>query len=155
MDRTTRRLGIALAISVGINLFLVGGIASHLLRAPSSRPPPPDGGHFLFRSSERLSDPGRAKVRTIMRRHRSDLAPRRKAMREARKDVQAALGTEPFDRARLDRGLEQLRKETSRAQRELHTALGEAAEQLNSEDRKHLGEAMARFRGAGGPPRRR
>lgn len=155
MDRTTRRLGLALAISVGINLFVVGAATSHWLRRSEGPAPVRDGGRFLFRSTERLSEPGRAKVRSIMKRHRSDLAPRRRAMRQAQKDVQAALGAEPFDRARLDRGLEQLRKETSRAQRELHTALGEAAAQLGPEDRKHLAEAMATFRRPGGAPRRR
>jgi len=156
MQNLTKRLGIALALSVGINLFLVGAITTHLLRRPPTGPPmrDRDGGQFLFRATEGMSPEGRSTVRAIMKRHRSGLMPRRKAMRQARRDVQTALEKEPFDRALLKRNLARLRGETSSAQEELHEAMSEAAGNMSAADRKELTRSMARYRGPGRRPQR-
>ena len=129
---------------MGLNLFLVGAVTTHLLRAERRQAAERDV-PFLFRAGQGLNASGRSHLHQVVKRHRPDLLPRRQAMRQARRDVQAALASEPFDRQALNQKLAKLREETTKSQTALHAALSEVAVELTPTERKHMAEASGRF----------
>lgn len=130
MTPLAKRLSIALAVSVALNLLL-GGILV---------------GGRAFRKSHRIErdvpalHPEHLERRTALR--DLDLGPgfqeKRRAIAEARKTARAALEKEPFDRAGLESALATLRKETVASQEIMHRSILAAAETGSPERRKEL-----------------
>lgn len=133
---TIRRLAIALAISVALNLLFVGIWIGRAFDRHHG--PPPDRGGFGERA---LRDDG---LRELIRGSKLDLRGRRDATRAARAKVREALEREPFDRAALDESLRALRAETSSSQEALHRALADAAEKGGPEVRRRIAKAFSR-----------
>lgn len=146
---TSKKLAVILAISLGLNLFLLGVLSVGLFRGP--RPsrfdgPGPDASALL------RGGPGEhPRLHKLMGRHKPELVEQRRALRSARARVGAALEAEPFDRARLEGELANLRKETLRSQETMHRALVELAGDMPPEERKRL-PMMLGGRHRGGPP---
>ena len=146
MTPLAKRLSIALAISVAVNLLIAGIFVG---RAFHRRPPPPEHDKSAL---HRESDGRRAPLRGLYREHGDELRDKRRAIGEARRTARAALEAEPFDRAALERALEALRKETGASQEIMHKAIVEAASKGSPEERKKLGFAIDRTAlGADGP----
>ena len=147
MTPLTKRLVVALSLSVGLNLFLVGLGTAHLLgrRHRVARP------RALFGL-----DDGNPQLRQRYRSYREKLRPHRKTLRKSRKAVRQAVSAEPFDREALERSLAQLRSDSDRSQQALHAALVELASDLDASQRKRLGRSFMRGRrpfGRRGPGR--
>jgi uncharacterized membrane protein len=137
MTPLAKRLSIALAISIALNLLLAGILVGRALH----RPPPPEREFPAMRGD---GYGRRAPLRGLFREHGAELGEKRRAIAEARRTARAALEAEPFDRAALDRALEGLRKETVASQEIMHRAIGDAAEKGSPEERKRLGHALER-----------
>lgn len=134
MSGVTKRLSWALAISLGLNLFLIGFGSARWLRARSQRGAwhGASGEHGLARFLGPSMTELRAQHRELM---------------GARRAVGTALQAEPYDAQRLDQALSTLRATTSKNQQILHQRLLERAPTLTLDERREL--AKSRFvRGA-------
>ena len=146
MTKTTKRLVIALAASVAVNLFLGGFLTSRA---------------FIHRRGEHLAEPGpflgprgllgprgmanaTPEVKKVLEQHREGLREHRRRMHEARRGVAEALTTEPFERARLEQALAGARSATDASQAAMHAALLEVAATVGPEERRELAHASKR-----------
>jgi uncharacterized membrane protein len=148
MTPVTKRLAIALAISIGVNLLFAGFYLG--LRVQRSKQPPPHASvgarmHGVDRAGPR-AHPGPSR-RTFGDRH-PELKEHRQKTAAARGAVRAALEQEPFDKALLERALEGLRKETSESQTLAHRALVETAARADTQARRQMATEFE-FRGKG------
>jgi len=150
MTKTTKRLVIALAASVTLNLFLGGFLTA---RAVIGRPhdmhhagPGPFLGPRGLFGTARLAN-AQPQVKQVFERHREGLRNHRRQMHEARRGVAEALTAEPFERARLERALAGARQATDASQAAMHAALVEVAEAVGPEERRALARSTRRDRG--------
>ena len=162
---STRKLAIALAVSIGFNLFLGGAIASAWLvkrQYGGLRPSPPEGmaGDFDFRGGlAALGGEARPLAREVRREYGPRLREAGKAMHDARREVGRMLRADAIDPAELDKALAALRARSDEAQAVMHQVLMEAVANLTPDQRrKFLNAAMQRGRRGdrrsplGGPP---
>ncbi len=137
MTPLAKRLSIALAVSVTINLLLGGIMAGRAFRKPHRISVEAPALH-----SERPER--RGALRELYREHSDEFKESRRAIAEARKAARAALEKEPFDRAALEGALETLRKDTAASQEMMHRSILAAAEKGSPEKRKELAGALER-----------
>jgi uncharacterized membrane protein len=147
MTPLAKRLSIALAVSIALNLLLAGILVGRAFHRP---PHPPERETPAFRGER---DGNRAPLRKLLREQGGELKEKRRAIAEARRTAQTALEAEPFDRAALERALEALRDETVASQKIMHGAIADAATKGTPEERRKLGRSLARV-GLGGDERR-
>jgi hypothetical protein len=114
-----KRLSWALALSVGLNLFLLGFGAARVWRGRAGHRP----------ALMRLLGPPTPALRA-----------QRDELNAARRRVGDALEAEPFDRERAERALVDLRASAARGQELLHQRLLERAAQMTREQRRKLAE---------------
>jgi len=144
---TQKRLLWALLASIGVNVFLLGFVFARALgpRPPPAKnsehrgPPTPDG-VFGLDSPE---------TRRVLRERKGQLAPQRRALRDARSRVGQALEADPYVPEALEKALSDLRNRTTDMQAEVHRALVDLSSKLTPEQRRDL--ARRNLRG----PRRR
>jgi Spy/CpxP family protein refolding chaperone len=141
MSAAGKRLWIALAISLTLNLFGLGFMSARLLHGRGGHHDGPRGPFFgpggLLLDAE-LGASRDAQVRGVMERHRESLRAQRERLRDARRAVQAALASEPFDPEALTQALARLRQRTDQSQALMHAALIEIAPSLTHEQRQRL-----------------
>jgi uncharacterized membrane protein len=137
MTPLAKRLSIALAVSIALNLLLAGFWVG---RRVHGRPPPERGLPALGAEH----DGRRAPLRGLFREHGDELRDRRRAIGEARSAARETLEREPFDRGALERSLETLRKQTLASQETMHRAIVAAAEKSSPEERRKLARALDR-----------
>jgi Spy/CpxP family protein refolding chaperone len=136
MTPLAKRLALAVALSLGLNLLLGGVLVGQALQrrtqphADRGRPMP-SGMH------EKRRGPG-AFQRVVGGRH-PEFGERRRAIVESRQKVRDALSREPFDKAALEQALAELRKETEASQALAHGALVETAASATPALRSELG----------------
>jgi uncharacterized membrane protein len=149
---TTRRLTIALAVSVALNLFVAGFlVAGAVRRGFHERGTRPHHGPFFGPRGMRGADSGAERaMRRAMDHKRPAFEARGRTLREARSKVSAAFSAEPFDAKALQTAFAELRTQTAESQRILHESLVEVAPTLSAEQRRKLGKhALERERGPG------
>ena len=140
MTPIVRKLGIALAVSVAVNLFTLGFLTARGFHGARGHDGPAHGAqeqrmrrgrdaHGFGPYAAELSEARR----TAMRGHRQTIA-------EAQRAVAAALGAEPFDRAALQAALQALRARQAAAGEAAHDALVELAGKLDAPSRRALAE---------------
>jgi uncharacterized membrane protein len=139
MSRLVRNLGIALAVSVLLNAFLVGLWAGRAMKTG------------MWRAHEPAEN-DMGPMRGVWRNRDALLRPRGEAVDAARRSVREALVAEPFDPAALESALGGLRAQTDSAQLALHRALVDAARELGPDERRRLADSRWFF---GRGPRRR
>jgi Spy/CpxP family protein refolding chaperone len=158
MTPTAKRLAIALAVSVAVNLFLVGFIAVRALHGGRAHERRHHHGHFLGpRGLGRDGDPqAEQAMRRAMQRREATFRAQGDKLRATRGTVSAAFQAEPFDPQALARALAELRTQTVESQRLMHESLVEVAPALSPEQRARLARrALDREPGFGRrkPPR--
>jgi uncharacterized membrane protein len=124
-----------LAASVIVNLFFVAFGATRMLRSERREPRA-----AMFRLGRALGKDAPPEVRRAMREHMEGARPHRRALREARREVRAALEAEPFDPERLEAALAGLREHSQRAQQAMHAGLTAIAKELTPEQRRQLAQ---------------
>lgn len=150
MSTLTKRLSIALAVSIALNLFGAGFLVSRALQrrhGPGTPPATHDfvdvspfmGPHGLLGSG--VGPHAAPRVREVMRAHGEELRKGRGELRERRRAVEDALRAEPFDGAGLRTALSGLRTSTNAAQERMHAALVDLAKTLSPEERRALAGA--------------
>ena len=162
---STRKLAIVLAVSIGLNLFLGGAIASAWLvkrQYAGMRPPPTAGmpGDFDFRGGlAALGGEARPLAREIRQEYGPRLREAGKAMHDARREAGRMLRADDVDPGELEKALAAVRGRSDEAQAVMHEVLMEAMTKLTPDQRRtFLKAAMQRGpRGdrrspPGGPP---
>lgn len=155
----TRRLAIALAISVGFNLFLGGMISSAwtVKRQFGNKPP---GAAAMTRPLDlrggiaALDDSARPQVRALRKRFGPALRERGAEMRTARREVGELLGSRNLDAADLEAALARLRRASDSAQGAMHEMMIGIVAELPPDQRRIFFEAAVR-RPPGGRRERR
>jgi uncharacterized membrane protein len=152
-----RTLKIALAASVALNLFALGGGAAFLIsrakvdeRIAEQRRPGREGGFPQLIS--RLSPEARREVRTSMRAVALSARPDFEAAREARRQAVEAAKQPQMDPARVQALLDQSRTAELRGRARLEGGTIAMLEKLDVQDRTALAELLAR-KGPGGARR--
>jgi uncharacterized membrane protein len=153
--RSGRGVKIALALSLALNLAVVGVVAGAYLGR--------DGGGGDHTPALRSLGLGPFAI-ALDRDHRADLRDRiegtgvslrddRRAIGRALRDVQQALVAEPFDRAQADAALAQSRGLVVGLQETGHTALLDLVEDMTPAERVELAEQLNRVMRRGGARR--
>ncbi|MHA1537004.1 MAG: periplasmic heavy metal sensor [Alphaproteobacteria bacterium] len=143
---SARTLGIALIVSLAVNLFLVGIFVAGFFfyrpahHAHSGQPFP----HWAARRS--LDSDARGKVKAIWREARPALRMRVRAMRKARREVRRQLRADPLDRKALDVAYGELRERTIAAREAMKDVLTKVAFTLNAEQRRQYFKHRFRHR---------
>lgn len=146
-----------LVLSLALNLFMAGAIASYLFvgRDHGHHRGAPWRGHSLHPRVLRklLPEQDQPVLDAILQAHRPRIRERVKALRDARGAVAQAMRAEPFERRQLEAALTGLRsRETEMAEAAQAMAL-ELAARVSPEGRARLAEQMKprKFRRRGGP----
>jgi len=154
-----RKLAVALAVSIGLNLFLAGMIASAWLtkRHYAERFDRPAaalaGGFDLRRGLEAAGPDARPMAREIRREYGPRLRESGHDMHEARAAVAEVLRADELDPAALAAALRELRQASDKAQAVMHEVLVETMTRLDAEQRRAFLEAATRRNGRGERPR--
>jgi uncharacterized membrane protein len=137
----TRWLAIVLGISVALNLFFVGLFSARVFQR--SEPRSAHAGHA------NVGEGSPRRIRQRMRafdwmseEERDQLRPRRRELRDTRRQVEQALSAEPFDREKLSQALGELRRETDGIQASVHEFMLRRAEGMNAEERRRLADSQ-------------
>ncbi|MCW5729374.1 MAG: periplasmic heavy metal sensor [Alphaproteobacteria bacterium] len=153
--------GIALVISLGVNLLLIGMAAGHWTHRHD--------GHWGSRFAGKHGAEGRAhgmmrafpeelrgELEGIMRERRAQAEPVLEQLRAARREAREALRAEPFDAARLAAAYAEMRRHGDTLEEAFHQAMIDAAGRLSPEARRKLSEMRwgpGSRGGMGGPGR--
>ena len=134
-----RAWAIVSAVSVALNLFFVGWYAARALqhREHTERP-----AHGPVGAGPRRVWQGPRSFEWMSESERSELRPRRKGLRGARRDAEAAMRAEPFDPERLRQALGVLRTETDGIQASVHEYMLRRASAMSAAERQHLADVQ-------------
>jgi len=133
----TKRLRWALALSIGLNLFLLAYGVTRWARGHAAYDPTSMPGQHAERGPR-----GRGLGR-LLGPPTPELREQHRALSEARRAVGSALEAQPYDAQRLEQALAALRQTTGRGQELLHQKLVVRAGELSAEERSKL--AKSRF----------
>ncbi len=164
--RTTRRLAIALVISLGLNLFIGGMVMSAWLTKRHFGQRQPQIGAMmrpldLRKGIAALGDADRPTIARIRERFGPALRQQGREMHKAQRDVGRLLKAEELDPAELEAALERLRRGSDAAQEAMHAMMVGIVGELTPEPRRRFFEAAVRKPRGGrrdrrdGPPERR
>jgi uncharacterized membrane protein len=133
--QTSKWLTISLALSVAINLALVGFLAGRAgLRPGMAMPPDPSLG--AFRVLRQIP------LRPLLREQLEAVRPDLHRLRGAQADVRSALDAEPYDARALEAALAEFREALAASQKHSHEALERLAAHMTREERRQLLAAM-------------
>jgi uncharacterized membrane protein len=130
---------VALIVSLGLNLLLVGSIIGHRLATRY--------GPFasVFRAADdaarlarKLPAERRQALRAVFDKHREGFRPFIEAVREARKGVEAASAADPFDKEKFIAALTVLQDAEAKAREARRPMAADMAAVLTPEERKRF-----------------
>lgn len=143
---------LALLISIGINLLLVGGMVYRLTGTPQfsmGRPFPPNVG-WMVRD---LSEARQTELASTLEESAAEINPIRREMFEAQRSVNELMATENFDAEAVRQAFENLRNANMRYQALSHEQSISMMNELTSEERRIAGEFVNRRGPRDGRPR--
>lgn len=146
---TARRLKIACAVSILLNIFLIGGIAGGVVWWRTMRPQVGVGS--IRMAGSELSQPQRRAFRVALREERKALRPTLAAGRQARLDAATLLRAPMLDQAALDAALARVRDADFLLRARLEDRAVAFVSTLPHEERVRLAEGLER---RAGPPRK-
>lgn len=143
-----RGLAIALFASLAVNIFLGGFVAGRLAgghpHAGFGHRPPHEAGLMMFPDLDVLSPAGRESFREIFAARHQTLRERHRDLSRRRAAFTAALAADPWDRAKAEAALAELKAATDEQETAFASLIIDAFEGLSTEDRKALVEAASR-----------
>jgi uncharacterized membrane protein len=132
-------LGGALALSLAVNLFVVGVMAGRLTFPIHEEEPQQAVGWGGMRGRfVALPQADRAPFRAVMQQHAAELRGTLVALRSAQAGALQALRAAPYDKARMLAAFAAVREATAARQTALHAALADAIGTLRPEARAAL-----------------
>ncbi len=141
-----RKLKIALAVSVAVNLFVVGALAGGLVvgaRYLADRSPPPEPPAFR-QSVDRLDPEQSERVRQSLRQSALEARDDFRRSRAARREAVELAGAESFDADAVRARLAESREAELRARARLEDGTVEIMQTLEREDRQRLSGMLMR-----------
>jgi Spy/CpxP family protein refolding chaperone len=147
-------IGIALFVSLGFNLFALGFMVGKPPEAPQDKP---RGPHFemMAENAKQLPEAERARVMDIIKKHKSDIRDGFKDMQEARKDVDALLKSDAYNRAEAEALFAKLSESAQRSYRAAQVMMMDIADALPPEQRALMMPKPREHQWSGGPNRQR
>lgn len=146
MTPLAKRLGILLAISIGLNLLLAGLWLGRGLRSREPHPRGSPHGFAVPHPSGELAQRRRPWLRQAFEAKAPEFSQHRQAARQARRRVVESLERQPFERRELDAALGALRQENLASQELLHSELAGLAERGSPEARREIARTFQRER---------
>jgi uncharacterized membrane protein len=138
-SRLITLLGGALALSLAVNLFVVGVLAGRLsFQTHEEEPPPADARSGMRARFLALPQSDRAPFRAAMLQHGGELRATLLALRTAQWHALQALQATPYDKARMLSAFAAVREATQARQAALHAALADAIATLRPDARASL-----------------
>ena len=147
-----RVLGVLLAISVAINLVLIGSVAGSY-SARMMHPPMMSGG--LESGLRFLPEGQRRELRRQFHEHMPDMRREHRALAQLHKQLALELSRAEPDRAAIEANLRATRDQVMKTQEALQASFIETVLALPPEQRKPMIDAMLERRGGMMPPHRR
>lgn len=148
-----RSLKIALAVSVTLNVFVLGAVAGGLIvggrilaERQAGRPP-------VAALAGALDPADQALLRERLRASADDVRGDFRAARQARREAIELAGAETFDRAAVEAALERSHASERAGRRKLEGTLLDVLETLEPSERERLAPALARRGPDGRGPR--
>ena len=141
--RSSRVLIIALVLSLGANLALVGFLAGRSFER-DGMPSRMDPTLAFFPVLRTLPESRQAELRPLMRAHFRGSKPEIRRLRHAQRSIGKALTAAPFEAQILDLALADFRRALLASQTTNHQALIRLAEAMSPEERALLADAMRR-----------
>jgi Spy/CpxP family protein refolding chaperone len=149
-----RGLAIALFASLAINIFLGGFVVGRLAGGPPHSGfghPRHEAGLMMFPDLDVLSPAGRETFREVFAARHEALRERHRELSRRRAAFTAALAADPWNRAKAEAALAELKAATDEQETAFAALIIDAFERLSTEDRKALVEAgAAHWRGRSG-----
>ena len=132
----TPRFRVALLLSVVLNVLLAAMLAGGWMQHERGRGM---GGAVRMPRAETLArvlpESDRAALDAAYERHRPQVRASFRAMREAKREVRAALNARPYDGARLAAALAAMRSEEARVAEAVHALLADVSGNVSDEGR--------------------
>lgn len=144
---------IALIASLALNLLFMGAIGSSIWAMWAGYWGGPrhhafaGAVHHLMRT---LPDERRKTVREVLRRHRGEIKPLRRNVRQARRAAARVMRHDPLDEAALRKALGEMRSAETKISAAVGDMAVELAGTLDIEERRELLRGLARHRRFGG-----
>ena len=145
-----RTLGTLLAVSLALNLFLVGSIAGRISARGQDGPPPPMfglGGPGMDSGFPFVPREGRERMRDLLHDRRPELRAEHEALRQLHRDIAAELARDAPDRALIEHRFDEIRAKTLHIEESLQGAFLDSALAMDTVARKRMLDAMQERRG--------
>lgn len=140
--RRRRWLGIGLAVSLGLNLLLIGFVVARAVYPV----PRMLGPHMtLYHAAEELSPESRDIVRRVMKARSDDFHAHVRGLKQERRRLNELMMTERLDEAAVAQSLREIRRHNAAIQEEIHAATLEIARQLSADERKRLNLRLGEY----------
>lgn len=143
MDAPQRRrksFVIGLALSIALNVFLVGVIGAHLLHSGREPPRVSPIDKMLTRAHDNLSPEDAVTMQRIIEQSRPDLMRYEQETREAHARASAILRTEPFDAAAYVAALGDFRSHRRAFEAQMEQSFVAAAQAISPDGRRRLAD---------------
>ncbi len=143
MDTPQRRrkpFVIGLALSIALNVFLVGVIGAHLLHSRREPPHVSPIDKMLTRAHDNLSPEDAATMQRIIEQSRPDLMRYEQETKEAHARANAILRTEPFDAAAYIAALGESRSHRRAFEMQMEQSFVAAAQAISPDGRRRLAD---------------
>ena len=137
------RRGVALSVSIALNLFLCGALAGLLIGGGA--PPARMGGGVEYSMAEfvrDLPDESRQRIATALDADGAEVSRRIGALTRARARVATSLGAEPYDPDSVRSAFLALRQSSRDLQAAMHRIVSQVTDQLGAQDRARLARSM-------------
>ncbi|OYX31828.1 MAG: hypothetical protein B7Y99_09620 [Caulobacterales bacterium 32-69-10] len=152
----TPRWKIAIAVSLVLNLFLIGSLVGVIivgLKMADERAEVRRGrGHDIGAALQALPDERRRAFREVMRARALSAAPDFRAAGEARREATQLMAAQTYDAAAVSAALARARAAEARARARIDATLATRLSEFSAEERKLFAQVM--MRGPGGRGRR-
>lgn len=132
---------IALVISLGINLAMLGFAVARMIFEPTSFA---NAIHISPRWAHHLPDERRKELRPLLREQFKRARAHRPLLREKHKAVQRALAAEDFSEKSLNQALVELRRTLQTSQNQSHQDFSSFVTRLTASERKDLAKELLR-----------
>lgn len=139
-----RSLKIALAVSVTLNVFVLGALAGGLIVGGRVLAERQEGRPPVTRLAGALEPADQALLRERLRDAAEEVRGDFRAARQARREAIELAGAETFDRPAVEAALEQSHEAERAGRRKLEGTLLDVLAELEPEDRERLAPALAR-----------
>jgi uncharacterized membrane protein len=136
-----------LAVSLIVNLLLVGFVVGRMTSGFSMPPMRPDPTMGIYRMIDFLPDARRDEIKGMLRADMRNIRPELRELRQVHRRIREAVTADPFVRADLETALADLRTRLGSTQVAAHESFVDVASKLTPEERDQLADAMRR------PPR--